>query len=103
MNKVFLVFLLLITYSYASEASTIQNAKIQRVGADIELSWEYDPAISVDQADIWVLSGRGTEFDKNPRRYNKTNSVKDISLFYSKKHFLEPRRLAAGSLLPNGA
>ena len=79
MNRVLFVFLLLITCITTSEAAMIQNAKVQRVGADIELSWEYDPGALIDQADIWMLSGKGIEFDKNPFRYNKVNSVKGTS------------------------
>ena len=76
MNYIRLTILFLLFASSCSNASIIQNTKIQRLDSDIELSWEYNPGYPVDQVDIWVLSGTKIEFDKNPARYVKLNSVK---------------------------
>lgn len=70
-----LIFIIFIV-NFSAEASIIQSTKIQRVGKDIELSWDYDPKFPIDRVDIWLLSGEKIEFDKNPKRYSKVNTVK---------------------------
>ncbi|HTY13022.1 MAG TPA: hypothetical protein VMD02_02410 [Candidatus Omnitrophota bacterium] len=61
------------------QAAIIQNTKIARVGRDIELSWDYNPAYPVESVDIWVLSGENIEFARTASRFSLVNRLAGTS------------------------